>query len=59
LETLQQTAPSIIPAYCEMGLQTIPVALAKGKLNQDQARELETILKQALKSNYERVIKCV
>jgi predicted short-subunit dehydrogenase-like oxidoreductase (DUF2520 family) len=59
LETLQRTAPSIIPAYCEMGLQTVPVALAKGKLNQDQARELETILKQALKSNYERVIKCV
>ena len=31
LDTLEETAPAIIPVYCELGLQTIPVALAKGK----------------------------
>ena len=34
LNTLKETAPAILPAYCELGLQTIPVALAKGKINE-------------------------
>ena len=59
LNTLKETAPAIIPAYCELGLQTIPVALAKGKINERQAKELEDILKQTLKSNTEREDKCV
>jgi predicted short-subunit dehydrogenase-like oxidoreductase (DUF2520 family) len=59
LNTLKETAPQILPAYCEMGLQTLPVALAKGKINERQARELEDILKQTLKSNIERGNKCV
>ncbi len=59
LNTLKETAPAIIPAYCEMGLQTIPVAVSKGKINERQARELENILKQTLKSNIEREDKCV
>jgi predicted short-subunit dehydrogenase-like oxidoreductase (DUF2520 family) len=46
LKALQETAPAIIPSYCELGLQTIPVALAKGKINNDQAEELETMLRQ-------------
>jgi predicted short-subunit dehydrogenase-like oxidoreductase (DUF2520 family) len=58
LNTLQQTPPSIISTYCELGLQTLPVALAKGKINQLQAKELETILRQTLKSNTEREVKC-
>jgi predicted short-subunit dehydrogenase-like oxidoreductase (DUF2520 family) len=59
LKTLQETAPAIIPAYCEMGLQTIPVALAKGKLDPQQAVEIEILLKNTLKSYSERVDKCV
>jgi predicted short-subunit dehydrogenase-like oxidoreductase (DUF2520 family) len=57
LKTLQQTAPAILPVYCEMGLQTVTVALAKGKIDEHQAQELESILKQA-KSYIERGVKC-
>jgi predicted short-subunit dehydrogenase-like oxidoreductase (DUF2520 family) len=59
LNTLKETAPDILPAYSELGLQTLPVALAKGKINERQARELEDILKQTLKSDIERGNKCV
>jgi predicted short-subunit dehydrogenase-like oxidoreductase (DUF2520 family) len=58
LNTLQQIAPAMITAYCELGLQTLPVALAKGKINQRQSQELEDLLKKSLKSNMEREIKC-
>ncbi len=58
LNTLQETAPSMITAYCELGLQTLPVALDKGKINQLQAQEIEKILRQSLKSNMEREVKC-
>ena len=59
LNTLKDNAPSILPAYCELGLQTIPLAIAKGKLGQDQAKELEELLRQSLKSIVERGEKCV
>jgi predicted short-subunit dehydrogenase-like oxidoreductase (DUF2520 family) len=58
LDTLKQTAPNMIPVYCELGLQTIPIALAKGRINERQAKELESILKQTIKSNMEREVKC-
>jgi predicted short-subunit dehydrogenase-like oxidoreductase (DUF2520 family) len=58
LNTLKETAPAILPAYCELGLQTIAVAVAKGKINERQAAELENILKQTL-NNTEREDKCV
>jgi predicted short-subunit dehydrogenase-like oxidoreductase (DUF2520 family) len=58
LNTLKETAPAIIPAYCELGLQTLPVAIAKGKITERQASELENILKQTLKSDIEREDKC-
>ena len=45
LATLGEKSPSLLPAYREMGLQTIPVSLAKGKITGDQAREMETVLK--------------
>jgi len=47
LNALQKTAPTLLSTYRELGLQTIPIALDKGKINQHQARELEAILKQA------------
>ncbi|MFC2008115.1 Rossmann-like and DUF2520 domain-containing protein [Chloroflexota bacterium] len=46
LEALQQRAPTILPAYRELGLQTIPIALAKGKIDKHKAEELQAILKQ-------------
>ena len=46
LDALRKTAPALLSTYRELGLQTIPIALAKGKINQHQAGELEAILRQ-------------
>ncbi len=46
LEALQKVAPAILPTYRELGLQTIPIALAKGRINQKQARELQELMEQ-------------
>jgi len=46
LHALQKVAPSLLSTYRELGLQTIPIALAKGRINQHQAEELKAILKQ-------------
>ena len=46
LEVLQKAAPGLVSTYRELGLQTIPIALAKGKIDQAQAQELEAVLKQ-------------
>jgi predicted short-subunit dehydrogenase-like oxidoreductase (DUF2520 family) len=46
LEALQKVAPAILPTYRELGLQTIPIALAKGRINQKQAQELQELMKQ-------------
>ena len=45
LDTLKTVAPHLLATYKELGLQTIPVSLAKGKINAEQAEELEHILK--------------
>lgn len=44
LEALQKKAPALLSPYKELGLQTIPIALAKGRINEQQASELEAIL---------------
>ncbi len=46
LNALKKVAPAVLSTYRELGLQTIPVALAKGRINQSQAEELQSILKQ-------------
>ena len=46
LDALQQTAPHLLSTYRELGRQTIPIALAKGRINQEQAQELKAILEQ-------------
>jgi predicted short-subunit dehydrogenase-like oxidoreductase (DUF2520 family) len=58
LKTLKETAPAIIPAYCELGQQTVPVAVAKGKITERQANELEKILRETLESYTEREKQC-
>ncbi len=45
LDALQKVAPALLSAYQELGRQTIPIALAKGKINQHRAEELQAILK--------------
>jgi predicted short-subunit dehydrogenase-like oxidoreductase (DUF2520 family) len=44
LDALQQKAPDILSTYRELGLKTIPIALAKGKIKSDQADELKALL---------------
>lgn len=44
LDALREKAPAVLSTYRELGLQTIPVALAKGKINRSQAREMEALL---------------
>ena len=45
LEALRDKAPDLLFPYKELGLQTIPIALARGKINRAQADELELSLK--------------
>ena len=47
LDALQKTAPDLLSTYRELGLQTLPIALAKGRINQQQAQELQAILEQS------------
>jgi len=46
LDALQKVAPTVVSAYRELGLQTIPIAVAKGRINQRQAQELQALLEQ-------------
>jgi len=45
LKVLREEAPALLFPYKELGLQTIPIALAKGKIDKKQASELETVLR--------------
>jgi predicted short-subunit dehydrogenase-like oxidoreductase (DUF2520 family) len=45
LNALQKSAPAILTTYRELGLQTIPIALAKGRIDQRQAEEMEALLR--------------
>jgi predicted short-subunit dehydrogenase-like oxidoreductase (DUF2520 family) len=47
LNALQKRAPAMVSTYRELGLQTIPVALAKGKIDKNKAEELQNILRQS------------
>jgi len=46
LAALEQSSPEALDAYLEMGLQTIPIALEKGKLDSKTADILKTLLKE-------------
>ena len=41
---LKEAAPSLLPAYRELGLQTIPIAEARGKIDRHRAEELQHLL---------------
>jgi predicted short-subunit dehydrogenase-like oxidoreductase (DUF2520 family) len=45
LDALNESAPQLLSTYRELGLQTVPIALAKGKIDPTQAKKLETALK--------------
>ncbi len=44
LQALQEAAPAMLATYRELGIQTIPIALAKGRIDEQQAEELQAIL---------------
>ena len=44
LAALERAAPSLVSAYRELGLQAIPIALAKGRIDQAKATELKALL---------------
>ena len=46
INALEKVAPAVLSTYRELGRQTIPVALAKGRINEQQAEELQAILKE-------------
>jgi len=46
LLALQRAAPALLSAYVELGLHTIPIALAKGRIEEGQAEELRAMLTQ-------------
>ncbi|RLC94813.1 MAG: DUF2520 domain-containing protein [Chloroflexi bacterium] len=40
LTALEASAPEVLPAYCELGRQTVPISLAKGKIDETRSAEL-------------------
>jgi predicted short-subunit dehydrogenase-like oxidoreductase (DUF2520 family) len=44
LSALEARSPSLLTTYKELGLQTIPIALAKGKVNEQKAEEMKAML---------------
>jgi predicted short-subunit dehydrogenase-like oxidoreductase (DUF2520 family) len=49
IAVLQKEAPDALSVYCELGLQTIPIAQAKGKIDEEKAAELRAVLKTGAK----------
>lgn len=44
LDALKASAPAVLSTYRELGLQTIPVALGKGRIDEEKAEELRKLL---------------
>ena len=50
-EALEKKAPSLLTIYKELGLHTVPIALAKGKIDKSRAEELQALLEIKLKDS--------
>jgi predicted short-subunit dehydrogenase-like oxidoreductase (DUF2520 family) len=44
LESISKQAPALLTIYKELGRQTIPIALAKGRINAQRAEEMKALL---------------
>jgi predicted short-subunit dehydrogenase-like oxidoreductase (DUF2520 family) len=44
LRALDARSPALLTTYKELGLQTIPIALAKGRIDEQKAEEMRTLL---------------
>ncbi len=45
LESLGKQAPALLKIYKELGQQTVPIALAKGKIDSQRAEELKALMR--------------
>ncbi len=54
LNSLREKAPALLAPYIELGLQTVPIALAKGKIDRRQAVAMEKVLHLSASSSPER-----
>ena len=45
LRALEARSPYLLTTYKELGLQTIPIALAKGQVNEQKSEEMKTLLR--------------
>lgn len=52
LAALKVRAPALLSTYRELGLQTIPLALAKGNIDEQRAMELQKLLSEAKDEDY-------
>lgn len=50
LESLEARAPELLDIYQQLGLQTVPVSLAKGRIDQARAEDMTDLLKPAAKA---------
>ena len=44
LNALEAKSPTLLHTYKELGLQTVPIALAKGKVDENRADEMKALL---------------
>lgn len=56
LDAMEEKAPELAGTYREMGLQTIPIALNKGKIDLARAEELRLLLKKTETDAYVEVL---
>ncbi len=56
LDAMEEKAPEIADTYREMGLQTIPIALNKGKIDLARAEELRLLLRKSETNAYVEVL---
>jgi predicted short-subunit dehydrogenase-like oxidoreductase (DUF2520 family) len=55
IEALESKDSSLLTIYQELGLHTIPVALAKGRIDEDKAEELRILFNQSLRAKDEAI----
>ncbi|MEA1958296.1 MAG: DUF2520 domain-containing protein [Chloroflexota bacterium] len=48
ISALEKSAPEVLSTYLEMGLQTLPIATAKGKIDKESADAIQTLLKEEI-----------
>ena len=48
INAMKKAAPALLPTYIDLGQQTIPIALAKGRIDQQQAGAMKKLLEDSL-----------